>query len=350
MYTHILVPTDGSPLGVETVRRAVLLAKALGARVTFFHAGEDPSKSLVGDPALLHAIDPDRYAARYEWRRQAVLWKAEAEAQAAAVPFRSVAVTGGPSVADAILAAAAQSGCDLIFMASHGRSNALSRMLGSVALKVLTHSPLPVLLSDSGIQPPTAMTQALTVMHEEHCTVAALLRGLDYLVGKAREERETLDYAVIRAVLAYLNEYGTQLHHPKEEDYLFSRLRVRGFERTADLAALCAQHQEERRLLGRLDSALAVAQADPAKGNDHLLAALADFSRHAWAHMELEERVVIPAARELLDDSDWQAIEQAFLENGDPRFGTDSEADFQRVFAQIVNRFPQPAVLDLSNS
>ena len=344
MYKNILVPTDGTPLGVETVQRATRLAKAVGARMTFFHAAEDPSKSIAGDPALLHSIDPDRYAARYDWRNKAVLWKAEAEALAAGVPFRSVSVTGGLPVAEAIIAAAEQHDCDLIFMASHGRSNALARMLGSVALKVLVQSPLPVLLADSGIHPPSAMTRALAIMHEEHCIVAAMMRGLGYLVDQAREHGETPDFDVIRAVLAYLDDFGAELHHPKEEDYLFSRMRVRGYQGEADLAELCRQHKEERRVLDRLVRAVDAAQEDRTT-MDAMVAAMDEFSRHVRIHMNLEEAVVIPAAKNFLDESDWLELERAFARNGDPRFGAASEEESRVVFAQIVSRFPQPATL-----
>ena len=36
MYTHLLVPTDGSPLSDHALDQALALARALGARVTLF--------------------------------------------------------------------------------------------------------------------------------------------------------------------------------------------------------------------------------------------------------------------------------------------------------------------------
>jgi nucleotide-binding universal stress UspA family protein len=38
-------------------------------------------------------------------------------------------------------------GCDLIFMASHGRKGVAGLILGSETRKVLTHSKIPVLVS-----------------------------------------------------------------------------------------------------------------------------------------------------------------------------------------------------------
>ena len=46
----------------------------------------------------------------------------------------------------AIIAAAKNKGCDLIVMASHGRSGLSGVLLGSVTNKVLTHTKTPVLV------------------------------------------------------------------------------------------------------------------------------------------------------------------------------------------------------------
>ena len=48
--------------------------------------------------------------------------------------------------ADAIVAAARRNGCDLIFMATHGRRGFRNSMLGSQTQKVLSLSKVPVLV------------------------------------------------------------------------------------------------------------------------------------------------------------------------------------------------------------
>ena len=47
---------------------------------------------------------------------------------------------------EAIIAAAGGRGCDLIFMASHGRRGMSALVLGSETTKVLTHSKIPTLV------------------------------------------------------------------------------------------------------------------------------------------------------------------------------------------------------------
>jgi len=48
---------------------------------------------------------------------------------------------------EGIIATAESCGCDLIFMASHGRRGARALMLGSETQKVLTHCKIPVLVT-----------------------------------------------------------------------------------------------------------------------------------------------------------------------------------------------------------
>ena len=49
-------------------------------------------------------------------------------------------------VYEAIIDTASKKGCDLIFMASHGRKGISALVLGSETYKVLSHSKIPVLV------------------------------------------------------------------------------------------------------------------------------------------------------------------------------------------------------------
>jgi nucleotide-binding universal stress UspA family protein len=48
--------------------------------------------------------------------------------------------------AEGIVSAATEGGCDLIVMSSHGRRGVARVLLGSQAQKVITYSPVPVLV------------------------------------------------------------------------------------------------------------------------------------------------------------------------------------------------------------
>ena len=145
MFKHILVPTDGSQLSSDTVKRAIAYARETGAKVTFFFAKPDYPVAFYGEGALIDPTTPDKFAEMAEQQAKEILAAHEAAAKAEGVDCASVS-----SVSDipyeAIIAAAEDTGADLIFMASHGRRGISGLLLGSETQKVLTHSKIPVLV------------------------------------------------------------------------------------------------------------------------------------------------------------------------------------------------------------
>lgn len=143
MYTHILVPTDGTVRSKHAVDAAIRLAAPLGARVTVFHVIPrfHASDVIMG---LLEANREDYERAALEFARSE-LASARRAAEAAGVACDSLHATGD-DVAREIVAAATRAGCDLILMASHGRHGIEAVLLGSETQKVLAHSRIPVLV------------------------------------------------------------------------------------------------------------------------------------------------------------------------------------------------------------
>lgn len=145
MFKHLLVPTDGSELSQRTVQRAVAFAREVGARITFFYAKPDYPVSFYGEGALIDPTTPEKFAELAEKQAQEILVAATAEASAAGVESSSLSDTSDIPY-DAIISAAQSRGCDLIFMASHGRRGISGLLLGSETHKVLTHTDIPVLV------------------------------------------------------------------------------------------------------------------------------------------------------------------------------------------------------------
>jgi len=145
MFKHILVPTDGSALSDSTVARAVSFAKETGARITFFYSQPDFPMPIYGEGALIDPTTPEQFAKSASAEAEAILSKARGAAEADGVACDSdTAVNEVPY--EAIIDAADRHGCDLIFMASHGRRGIAGLLLGSETQKVLTHSKTPVLV------------------------------------------------------------------------------------------------------------------------------------------------------------------------------------------------------------
>lgn len=145
MFKHILVPTDGSQLSDETVKRAIGFAKEAGARITFFYAKPAYPVAFYGEGAFIDPTTPEKFAEMADQQATAILDACTRLAQESGVPCAtSTAVSDIPY--EAIIEAATAAGCDLIFMASHGRRGLGGLLLGSETQKVLTHSKIPVLV------------------------------------------------------------------------------------------------------------------------------------------------------------------------------------------------------------
>ena len=141
----LLVPTDGSALSLAAALNAVAFAKRLGARVLVLTS--IPSYQY---PVYVGGI-PFEYPSEedYEQRCRAIADRYQAIVVDAASALGVLVITciefnGGP--AQAIVDVANRENCSMIYMGSHGRSGLSRAFLGSVALKTLTLSHIPVLV------------------------------------------------------------------------------------------------------------------------------------------------------------------------------------------------------------
>ena len=145
MFKHILIPTDGSELSIKATKAGVELAKFLGARVTGFFAAPAPTPIVYGDLLPVSYMPPDEHAVLIDAASKRYLAVIEEAARAAGVRVDTLSVTS-EYPAESIIEAARERGCDLIFMASHGRRGLAAALLGSETHKVLVHSGIPVLV------------------------------------------------------------------------------------------------------------------------------------------------------------------------------------------------------------
>lgn len=143
MYKKILIATDGSALSDIGVRHGIDLARQLNAEVLLVSATE-PFRLLSSDPGRLSET-PDEYRAHMRAQAELILRPAAERAAMMSVTAETLHLeTEEPSAG--IIAAAQDHGCDLIVMASHGRSGLTAMVLGSETSRVLAHSSIPVLV------------------------------------------------------------------------------------------------------------------------------------------------------------------------------------------------------------
>jgi nucleotide-binding universal stress UspA family protein len=143
MFKKILVPTDGSDVSAAATDAAIAFARTCGSElISLSIAPPEPVVlSAEGAIATSGSLDVDVLMEQAQRHADDV---ADAAARAG---VKCTPLTGyGFSPADEIIEAARRHGCDLIFMASHGRRG-LSRLIaGSVTQRVLAYAPVPVMV------------------------------------------------------------------------------------------------------------------------------------------------------------------------------------------------------------
>lgn len=143
MFKHLLVPTDGSALSKAAIQLAVTLAKESGAKITGLHVIPEFHVLAYGTEMIADNEERVMQAARHH--ADDYLGTITKAATQAGVPCNTVAANRAHAY-DAIISVAEEQECDLIVMASHGRSGMRALLLGSETQKVLTHSQIPVLV------------------------------------------------------------------------------------------------------------------------------------------------------------------------------------------------------------
>ena len=146
MYRHLLIPSDGTDVAEKAVAAGIEFARSIGARVTAFTAM--PEYQLPAASELMsrkHVPSPQQHEAWAKREADAILAAIARRAAAAGVPCDGdYALCDRPH--EAIIDAANRNGCDLIFMASHGRSGLGALLYGSETRGVLSGSKIPTLV------------------------------------------------------------------------------------------------------------------------------------------------------------------------------------------------------------
>jgi nucleotide-binding universal stress UspA family protein len=137
---RILHATDFSRASTTALKWAVDMAKANRARLTVVHVMAPPSLALPGEgyvsPALYESLES---SARAQANKR--LAKVVARAKTAGVRANVLLLEGVPH--ERIARAARRA--DLLVIGTHGRSGLAKLFLGSVASRLVTLAPCPVL-------------------------------------------------------------------------------------------------------------------------------------------------------------------------------------------------------------
>jgi nucleotide-binding universal stress UspA family protein len=151
-YQKILLTHDSSELADAAVAHTAELARATGAAVLVLHAVDSVADAMIqmtagstwgASEATVQVAEQAVAAQRDEAER--TLQRVEAELRAEGVAEVSSLVVEGDA-GTAIVDTAKRENCDVIVMATHGRSGIVRTILGSVADYVVRNAGCAVLL------------------------------------------------------------------------------------------------------------------------------------------------------------------------------------------------------------
>lgn len=143
MFQTILFPTDGSSLSERACKAALEFAKINGSKIVVLSVAELYPLPML--PEASSAADLTFYEDTMKEAAKKNVASVSAMAAAAGVPCETVTAQSFNPYEE-IVATAKKFGCDLIWMASHGRKGINRILLGSQAQKVLVHTEIPVLI------------------------------------------------------------------------------------------------------------------------------------------------------------------------------------------------------------
>lgn len=144
MFKQILVPLDGSTLSESALPAAKAVAAKFDGEITIVRATSTPY--VIADPDALS------YAELMNDIREQNLREVKDYLKGLKGSLRQEGYTvrahlvENASPANAILAAAEAQHMDVIVMSTHGRGGIARWVFGSIADKVVRHSPVPILL------------------------------------------------------------------------------------------------------------------------------------------------------------------------------------------------------------
>ncbi|MEJ8826984.1 hemerythrin domain-containing protein [Variovorax humicola] len=200
------------------------------------------------------------------------------------------------------------------------------------------------------------MTQQVTthtttrIIREEHAALSAMLRSILMLLAQHRRDGTLPDFAALRAMLFYVDEFPEKRHHRKESELLFPKLRSRTPMSRELLDRLDDDHDRGERKIRNVEHALLAFEMMGDSRRQAFETAMERYVDFYLAHMAMEEREILPLAEQVLTEEDWIELDRAFGTNHDPLTGCKPDAEYTALFTRIVKAIPAPIGLGAASS
>jgi hemerythrin-like domain-containing protein len=198
---------------------------------------------------------------------------------------------------------------------------------------------------DAGGMSSSTLPLSLRVIRAEHDALAAMLRTMPLLLAAQHRVGATPDFGALRAMLFYVDEFPERLHHKKESELLFPKLRARAPELRDTLDDLDADHAQGERAIRELQHSLLAWEQMGEARREKFEQQLKVYSARYLRHMRREELDVLPHASRVFSPDDWAELDEAFGSHQDPlapRPGQQVDEAYAPLRQRILEALPAP--------
>ncbi len=186
---------------------------------------------------------------------------------------------------------------------------------------------------------------SLRVIRDEHGALSAMLRSLSMMVreGEPSPKERDKHFAVLRAMLFYIDEFPEKLHHSKETRLLFPLVARARADLATVIEHLDREHAQGEASVRELMHLLIAWECMGESRRGDFEQAVQRYVRFYLAHMQVEETQILPAAHEALSDMEWQAVDAAFEQHLDPFVSPHTANGPYRILFEKITQFaPAP--------
>lgn len=171
------------------------------------------------------------------------------------------------------------------------------------------------------------MSAVMKALHEEHRSIARLLKALDYQI-RVFESGEHPDYDVLDGIAQYFTGFPEKCHHPKE-DLVYRKLRERAPQEAEAVSSIEREHEKIAHQVAAFRDAVQSILLEAEFSRDAVAQVFKDFVANQRHHMQVEEKHFFPLAKKSLTEADWADIDAQVADQKDPLFGQEVAENYR---------------------